>query len=193
MGFETTVLLLTWVAIALLAFVVSGLVRRVHHLGTGVRTAELGPAPGSAAPQFGRLTAGLSPGPSPGPSPGRADRTLLLFLDADCGVCPQVLAELRDVLDGSGRTLPVAALFADRALEGGHEGIEVFAGEAGLFEEYRIPAVPFAVLADGSGRVRTARPVGSPGALRDLLETVLETLPETAVGRQHAPVDGGTP
>jgi hypothetical protein len=177
MGFETTVLLLTWVAIALLAFVVSGLVRRVHHLSTGVRAAELGPAPGSAAPQFGRL------------APGGADRTLLLFLDADCGVCPQVLAELRDVLAASGRRLPVAALFAGPALEAGHEGVEVFADEAELFDEYQIPAVPFAVVADGSGRVRTARPVGSPGALRDLLETAAGL----TAGRAQTPVNGGTP
>lgn len=180
MGFETTVLLLTWVAIALLAFVVSGLVRRVHHLSTGVRTAELGPAPGSAAPEFGRLSAGTT---------GTAGRTLLLFLDADCGVCPQVLAELRDVLAGVGRPPAVAALFAGPALEGGHEGVAVFADEAALFDEYRIPAVPFAVLVDGSGRVRTARPVGSPGALRDLLETLVD-LPG---GRERTTVNGGTP
>ncbi|REE94878.1 hypothetical protein [Thermomonospora umbrina] len=160
MGFETTVLLLTWAAIALLAFVVAGMVRRVHHLSTGVRAADLGPAPGAAAPEFDRFAAGAS------------DPALLLFLDGECGVCPQVLAELRELLDEPGRSLPVAALFPGEALEAGHEGVRVFADEADVFERYRVPAVPFAVFVDPAGRVRTARPVGSAGALRDLLETV---------------------
>lgn len=158
MDFKTTVLLLTWAAIALLAFVVAGLVRRVHLLAGGDRPAELGPAVGTPAPHFARL--------APDPT---AERTLLLFLDADCGACPQVLAELQTILAEGDRPPPVAALYADRAPAEPAEHVTVHAGEATLFTEYRIPAVPFAVLVDRSGRVRATRPVGSPGALRDLL------------------------
>ncbi|MBA9004893.1 MULTISPECIES: hypothetical protein [Thermomonospora] len=173
MGFETTILLLTWAAIALLAFVVAGLVRRVHLLASGDRPADPGPAPGTPAPHFARLA----------PDPA-AERTLLLFLDADCGVCPQVLAELRAIRAGQDRPPPAAALYAGRAPEEPAGHVTVHAGEAGLFEDYRIPAVPFAVLVDRSGRVRAARPVGSPGALRDLLaDSSGSGRPATAPGR----------
>ncbi|HEX2315077.1 MAG TPA: hypothetical protein VHJ17_15145, partial [Thermomonospora sp.] len=155
MGFETTVLLLTWVAILLLAFVVAGMVRRVHFLSSGVRAAELGPVPGSVAPEFTRL------------APGAEATTLLLFLDAECGACPEVLAEVRTLTAEPGRALPVVALFAAETPDGTHDGVRVFADEAETFEEYQIPVVPFAVLVDPAGRVRAARPVGSPGALRD--------------------------
>lgn len=187
MSFETTVLLLTWVAILLLAFVVSGMVRRVHFLSTGVQPGHLGLAAGAHAPEFGRL------------APGSPDLTVLLFLDRDCGVCPGVLAETRAVLAelaetpdvpaetpavpaetpavpaASARPPAVTALFSGPAhddlsgLTRDDAGIAVLAGEAAAFEAYQIPAVPFAVLVDAAGRVQASRPVGSPGALRALL------------------------
>ncbi|TNY37083.1 TlpA family protein disulfide reductase [Thermomonospora catenispora] len=169
MDFQTTIVLLTWAAIALLAFVVAGLVRRVHLLAGGGRPADPGPAVGAPAPHFARLA----------PDPA-AERTLLLFLDADCGACPRVLAELRAIRAERGRPLPVAALYAGRAPREPAEDVAVHAEEASLFEEYRIPAVPFAVLVDRSGRVRAARPVGSPEALRELLA-------ETGEGRATVP------
>ncbi|MCP9978484.1 MauE/DoxX family redox-associated membrane protein [Actinomadura madurae] len=76
MTFQTSALLLSWVAILLLALVVAGLVRQVHALGQGASPRPgPGPAPGTRAPAFERLGPGL-----------------LLFLDRDCGVCTDVLA-----------------------------------------------------------------------------------------------------
>ncbi|WP_067488438.1 hypothetical protein [Actinomadura hibisca] len=149
MSFQTSALLLSWLAIGLLALVVAGLVRQVHALSQGApRPSELGPPPGTRAPAFERLGPGL-----------------LLFLDRDCGVCAEVLA----AADGLGR--PLHAIFAGAAPEGLAPEVTVLAGEqAGLFEDYRVPATPFAVLVDAAGRVRAAEPVGSPEALRELTE-----------------------
>ncbi|HXA61022.1 MAG TPA: hypothetical protein VNW94_17825 [Streptosporangiaceae bacterium] len=144
MSFEMTALLLSWVAILLLSLVVAGLVRQVHALARGPQPAALGLAAGSLAPGFERLGPGL-----------------LLFLSADCGACPDVLAAAES-LGG-----PVQAIFSGSALS---SGLPVHAGEQALFEAYKIPATPFAVLVGETGRVRAAEPVGSPAALRELME-----------------------
>ncbi|NVI89813.1 hypothetical protein [Actinomadura sp. BRA 177] len=150
MSFQNSALLLSWVAILLLALVVAGLVRQVHALGQGApRTAGLGPAPGTPAPAFDRLGPGL-----------------LLFLDRDCGVCTDVLAAAEG---------PLHAIFAGPPPDGASRpGVTVLTGEQdGLFADYRVPATPFAVLVGADGRVRAAQPVGSPEALHELtLEAV---------------------
>ncbi|MEV4677849.1 MULTISPECIES: hypothetical protein [Actinomadura] len=147
MSFQNSALLLSWVAILLLALVVAGLVRQVHALGQGAPSAGLGPAPGTAAPAFDRLGPGL-----------------LLFLDRDCGVCTDVLAAA-GALDR-----PLHAIFAGPPPDPGPPpGATVLTGEQdGLFADYRVPATPFAVLVGADGRVRAAEPVGSPEALREL-------------------------
>lgn len=147
MSFQNSALLLSWVAILLLALVVAGLVRQVHALGQGAPSAGLGPAPGTAAPAFDRLGPGL-----------------LLFLDRDCGVCTDVLAAA-GALDR-----PLHAIFAGPPPDPGPPpGTTVLTGEQdGLFADYRVPATPFAVLVGADGRVRAAEPVGSPEALREL-------------------------
>ncbi|MBO2453945.1 hypothetical protein J4573_43130 [Actinomadura barringtoniae] len=149
MSFQTSALLLSWVAILLLALVVAGLVRQVHALSRGVpQRTTLGPAPGTPAPAFDRLGAGL-----------------LLFLDLDCGVCTEVLGSAGEL----GR--PFKAIFAEDGPTAVPPGVSVLTGERhGLFEAYGVPATPFAVIVDGDGRVRTAEPVGSPEALRELME-----------------------
>jgi hypothetical protein len=47
MTFQTSALILSWVAILLLALVVSGLIRQVHALAAGPR--RVGPRPGAPA------------------------------------------------------------------------------------------------------------------------------------------------
>ncbi|MEV5572773.1 hypothetical protein AB0L06_22230 [Spirillospora sp. NPDC052269] len=149
MSFQTSALLLSWVAILLLALVVAGLIRQVHALaGTG-RTAPArpatGPETGAAAPGFERLGPGL-----------------VLFLDRDCGVCDEVLSLAEP---------PLRAVFAGPAPVAAAPGVTVLANEVdGLFDDYRVPATPFAVVLTEDGRVGRAAPVGSPDSLRELLQ-----------------------
>ncbi|GAA2414679.1 hypothetical protein GCM10010191_25890 [Actinomadura vinacea] len=156
MSFQTSAILLSWAAILLLSLVVAGLVRQVHALSGGAGPARremLGPRPGSSAPEFDRLGPGL-----------------LLFLDRECGVCAEVLDSV--VPDAAGR---VSAIFSGPAPDGvggtSWTGGTVLTDERdGLFVSYGVPATPFAVVVDASGRVRAAEPVGSPEALRELME-----------------------
>lgn len=148
MSFQNTALLLSWAAILLLALVVAGLVRQVHALSRTAphHTTGLGPAPGAPAPAFERLGPGL-----------------VLFLDAECGVCTEVL-EAAATLEG-----PLHAVFSGPPAGGVPPGATVLPGEQdGLFAAYGVPATPFAVLVGTDGRVRAAEPVGSPEALREL-------------------------
>jgi hypothetical protein len=147
MSFEMSALLLSWVAILLLSLVVAGLVRQVHALGQGPRPTALGLAAGSLAPGFERFGPGL-----------------LLFLSADCGACPDVLAAAESLSTSE----PVHALFSGAALS--CDRVSGHPQESALFEAYKIPATPFAVIVGESGRVTVSEPVGSAGALRELLE-----------------------
>ncbi|MCO6011108.1 hypothetical protein NE236_39750 [Actinoallomurus purpureus] len=154
MSFETTALLVTWVALVLLALVVAGLVRQVHHLTRGPRTPDVGLATGMPAPGIDRL----------GPEPGRP--TLLLFLGDECPACHDILEEAVGLADAP----PIRALFLDGALDvDPPEYMRIFAGQGDLFERYQVAATPFAVLVGSDGRIRTAEPVGSVRALHALI------------------------
>ena len=83
MSFQTSALILSWVAILLLALVVSGLVRQVQQLSsTAMRHPEpVGLPPGAPAPAFHTL------------APLSTATTVLLFLQPGCGTCTELLDE----------------------------------------------------------------------------------------------------
>jgi hypothetical protein len=154
MSFETTALLVTWVALVLLALVVAGLVRQVHALTRGPRTREPGPRIGTPAPGLDRL----------GTEPGRP--TLLLFLSEDCPVCHDVFQEALGLPGGPA----TRAIFAAEAIDAAPPAnMRVLAGHEDLFTAYQIPATPYGVIVGADGRVRTAEPVGSVRGLHALV------------------------
>jgi len=159
MSFQTSALIVTWVALLLLALVVSGLVRQVHALSSGGarRADRLGPRPGSPAPNADQL--GIRP------------PAVLLFLSEDCHTCAEVLDEAGR-LNGNGPELH--ALYAGR-VPAGSEGqpIAVHGSQAGLFERYDAIVTPFAVVVGHDGRVVRSEPIGSPQALRGLLSSMV--------------------
>ena len=155
MDFTTSALILSWVAIALLALVVSGLVRQVHQLSRGhvVRSpGRLGVTPGSAAPHADELLAGDG-------------KTLLLFLSAECRTCADVLAAAGR-LDGPPA---VRAVYAGDAPAAPAAGVPVTGNRPDLFTAYDAIATPFAVLVGADGRVVRSEPLGSADALGDLV------------------------
>ena len=168
MDFTTSALLLSWVAIALLALVVSGLVRQVHQLSRGGLArapGRLGVTPGSAAPHADDLLADdvLAEGRD----------TLLLFLSAECRTCAEVLAEAAR-LDATATA--VRAVYAGQAPTTAPDGtgtdggaVPVTEGRPDLFTAYDAIATPFAVLVGPTGRVVRSEPPGSAAALRALL------------------------
>ncbi|HEY6740154.1 MAG TPA: hypothetical protein VI076_15025 [Actinopolymorphaceae bacterium] len=158
MDFMTSALIASWVAICLLAFVVSALVRQVHELSRnagGRPPSRIGLPSGSRAPDAETLV-----------PPGR--RGLLLFLTPDCRTCRDVLDEAA-TRAGTGATPEVRALYAGPAPHADAR-IPTFGERADLFERYGIVATPFAVMIDAAGRVTRSEPLGSRDALRRLLD-----------------------
>lgn len=153
MSFTTSALIVTWVALLLMALVLSGLVRQVHLLSkrVGLQRSAYAPsrpglAPGSPAPGLDRLGRGT-------------EGTVLLFVSQNCRTCVEVQAEAAGLVGQNGTALHV--LYRDGE-------------QAELFDAYDAIATPFAVLIDARGRVVDSEPVGSRAALRALLGDVLE-------------------
>lgn len=180
MTFQTSALIMSWVAILLLALVVSGLVRQVHALSAGVagRTEPVGLPAGALAPGLVRLAPDplapdrLAPDRLAPDQLARRRPVLLLFLSADCRTCGEVLDEAARNAHGSG--LAIHALYAGPApAETPGLPVAVHGEQADLFERYDAIATPFAVMIDQDGRVVQSAPLGSAAALNTLLDTPL--------------------
>ncbi|MDO3703064.1 hypothetical protein Q3W71_15445 [Micromonospora sp. C28SCA-DRY-2] len=161
MSFQTSALILSWIAILLLALVVSGLVRQVHALSNGAagRPGSVGLRPGSAAPGFRDLAP---------PSPATL---VLLFLDSGCATCHHLLDEVAERAAPTDVVLRVLYRHAAPAAATDLP-VTVHTEQAELFDRYDAIATPFAVVVDPTGRVRRSEPVGSRAALRHLLDQV---------------------
>lgn len=166
MSFELSALLVTWLAILLLALVVSGLIRQVHALsarGTSVQPGDLGLAPGTRAPELARLTQGRE----------RPGTLLLLFLTEGCGVCDLVLEEaVAQAGKAAGQGIAVHAIFPGSApppAQAATDGVRVWEDEPVMFERYKIAATPFGIAVDERAMIFRSEPVGSDRALSELL------------------------
>jgi hypothetical protein len=155
-SFQTSALIVTWVALVLMAFVVAGLVRQVHALSSGgaARQVPAGLRAGDAATGLDVL--------------GVEAPAVLLFLRSTCSTCVDVLDEA-----ASGAT-PVVALYEGRAPDA-PPGVVAVGDQARLFAAYGALATPFAVLVGPGGRITAATPVGSREAVRTLLDAVRTT------------------
>lgn len=172
MSFDTTALLVTWVALVLLALVIAGLVRQVHQLTQGPRTRDLGLRTGTPAPALDLVRA----------EPGQA--TLLLFLSEDCPACQDVFQEALGLTGGPA----TRAIFAELvSATDPPANMRVLSGQKDLFAAYQVPATPYGVIVGADGRVRTAEPVGSIRGLHALVAD--------AGGRLHddAQLNGSAP
>jgi hypothetical protein len=172
MSFQISALLATWIAIVLLALVVSGLIRQVVALSSGrvqVRAGQVGLPEGTPAPDFARL------------APQHVDALALLFVSEDCGVCEEILEEVAAAPAGTVRPgVAVRAVFGTTPpapprppSRNGSAELQVLVGEGALFERYRIPVTPFAVMVDAAGRVVRSEPVGSRQALHAFLDRTI--------------------
>ena len=150
MSATDALLLLTWVAIALLALAMSTLLRRLTLLESGVRPAaalELGPPVGSTVSKDVLRAINCD---------DRTTTTSLLFVSPSCATCDDILAALRQgsrLADGlvvlsSAPPIPLA------------DGVAVRDGSR-LFAELGIPVTPFILAVAMDGSVLASRPVFS--------------------------------
>ncbi|SCL31594.1 hypothetical protein GA0070624_4296 [Micromonospora rhizosphaerae] len=181
MSFQTSALILSWIAILLLALVVSGLVRQVHALSNGAvgRPASVGLRPGSPAPRFRDL------------APPAPNTLVLLFLVPSCTTCGQLLDE---AAEQSQRTDAVLRVLYRQAVppQAADLPMTVLGEQGDLFDRYDVIATPFAVVIDATGRIRRSEPVGSRAALRHLLDQADNSSGGGAGPTVHPSPQGGT-
>lgn len=158
MSMEGTALILAWVAILMLAFAMSGLVRQVHSLASrdATNSARVGPTVGSAAPH-------LDNGQTSFPS-------VYLFMDDQCSTCRHLLDELPS-LAPKGSSVPVTLIFAGAPFADSDVNLRMLSHKADVFAKLNIPVTPFGMAVSIDGRITRAEPVGSPEMLQEFLET----------------------
>jgi len=154
MTFQSTALLLAWLAIALLGLALSGLLRQVHSLRTDPMPLEVS----VSSNQIARL-------PSvPELIPQNAGLTVALFSDPGCASCSRLLPVF-DSIAADSRDAEFTILFAGAGNGVQSDRIRLLRDQQQLFEKLRIPVTPFVVAVDAEGTVRGSSPVGSPTLL----------------------------
>jgi thiol-disulfide isomerase/thioredoxin len=164
-SFQTTALILAWVAIALLGLALSGLLRQLNSLTSAqeIQRFSVGPTVGEPAP----------------PLDGAADWAkrprVLLFARTGCPGCSEVLPEFA-ALAQSNEGIDFVSVFPDNA--GGYSSphVRVLTEQPGAFDRYLIPVTPFGVTVDADGVVRDGEPLGSAIALRHLVARAREEM-----------------
>lgn len=167
MDFQTSALILAWVAILVLALAMSGLMRHVQALSTGrVVQEQIGPPIGSKAPPL--------PLGDEGERSATTTTTVALFLDRSCEVCERSLRLASELAVVTKDRLHFLALFPTDGNGLGQGGIEVVENAQDAFVRYAIPVTPFGVVIGVDGRVTQASPLGSEPLLRQLVEDALQ-------------------
>ena len=169
-----------WAAVVLLACVVVALVRQIGVLYERVAPAGAlmvgrGPGVGEAAPVVRVQTLSGAVRDIGAPSPDRR-ATLLFFLSPTCPVCKALLPALRSAVRREGRWLDLLL-----ASDGTREEHEPFVREQQLDPStyvlspalgitYRVEKLPYAVLLDAAGIVRSKGLVNTREHLESLFE-----------------------
>lgn len=168
MSVEASALLLTWIAIALLAFGMSGLLRQIRALqgAQAFRRVTVGPRVGSTAPAL----EGVNPD---------WHAAIFLFVDAHCSSCGTALEELNEMA-AANRGLAFLAVFKG-ASNGFRErgGVRILEGQDDAHTRFRIPLTPFAVAVTANGTIADAAAVGSPMLLRVFVDHARTRLGQT--------------
>jgi hypothetical protein len=156
MTIESTAIALAWVAIAILAFAMAGVVRQIRTIALGHMPRPLaGPPLGAKAPPLHGVDA--------------SELDLLVFADIDCSACAEVLPHLAHRirnLDGAWNAFVLYR--GDANGHGEDDGPVVMRNQPDAFRDYAIPATPFAVAVEG-GTIRDASPIGSVSTMEAFL------------------------
>lgn len=154
----TAALVLAWLAIAILALALSGLVRQVRilegQLPGGSMRRRLGPAQGGVFDAPDELA--------------EEQDYVLIFADTNCASCIQIIPRYLEEAAGTERALNAFVAFrGEKSADSVFGGRRVLENQSMLFMQLGISATPFAVRVT-DGRVAASGLVGSVEALREL-------------------------
>jgi hypothetical protein len=170
MSFTMSAFLITWLAIALLAFAMSGLVRQVHALASSQQAVPFrtGPPIGAVLPDLnGTLRASHSTKP-----------TVLLFSEATCSTCTELLPELARLATEHQEAIQVGVVFRGKGTAVDNPIVAVFEHQSEVFDRIGISAVPYAIVTSPRGVVQDAQLTGSVPLLRQLVNGAVVGKPE---------------
>jgi hypothetical protein len=164
MSFQTTALVLAWVAIMGLTFLVSRLLHQVQVMsssGHPVRSLQVGVAPGSPAPALDghELT------------PGRA--SVIFFADDSCSSCSALLPHVTEMAERSKREIDVIVAYDEKASQpkaATPTSLILLEQQAPAFERFRIPATPFGIAVSTSATVIESVPISGPDDFDRLID-----------------------
>ena len=175
MSLQTSALILSWIAILLLALTVSGLVRQVHALG--------GPArPGSACGRARGRPAGRAGAAAPAPRPA--------LPRPGCSTCDQGCSTKPSKRSNENASCFESSTPGRGPASAAHPSITVLGEQADLFDQYDAIATPFAVVIDETGLVRRSKP-SAPGWPCATCLTRSTTHPAAPPDRPSTQVTGG--
>jgi hypothetical protein len=161
MSFMMSAFLITWLAIALLAFAMSGLVRQVHALASSRQ-----PAPFRTGPPIGAVLPDLH-GAVRASHPTKP--TVLLFSEATCSTCAELLPELARLASEHRDTIQFGVVFRGKGAAVDGPMVAAFEHRPELFDRLGISAVPYAIVTSPNGVVLDAQLTGSTTLLRRLV------------------------
>jgi hypothetical protein len=155
---EQSALLLSWIAIVLLALGMSGLLRHVVDLRAQLSQGGFGGIlrPGLQAPRIPELGDWSRP-------------SLLIFADADCPVCRSLTPTIEALAAAHGEC-EFMVLYPREAPVEDRFGPRILSNQRAIFDEYRIGFTPFAVGVGEAGLVTDMAPVGSERLLVQFVE-----------------------
>jgi thiol-disulfide isomerase/thioredoxin len=162
MSFESTAILVSWVAIAALALGMAGMLRQIRQLTFLLRDRESSFGPPAGDPLLPPLSIPEVP----------IHRTsLLFFADSDCPSCHELLPKL-DELASAHTSVQFFVLFRDASNGFMSDKVEIVQGQGETFDRLRVRITPFGVLASSEGIVLASSPLGSVAALERLLQSI---------------------
>lgn len=164
MGFQASVLIVTWAAMLVLALAIVGLLRQVHALAgadpPGPHT--LGPEIGASAPPLHPDDAIASEAP-----------LVALFLDDSCDSCARTLRVAEELAGQGTGHVQFIALFAAGMNGHGSSDMNFIEDAAETFERYQVTVTPYCVVIGRDRRIAESTPIGSEAEFRALATRVL--------------------
>lgn len=155
MSFETSALILSWVAILVLAFASAGILRQLQALR------------GAVTDQNGARSS--SPGLRAPLPPELRERAVILFADTECPICHDVLAQFERAAREAElpSSFEVAVMFPDRANGCAPTGVRTYEHQQDVFRSAGVNLLPYGLISR-EGRVVGASPLSSGDDLRRL-------------------------
>lgn len=157
MDMITSLVILAWVAIALLAFAMAGLLAQVRQLRAGgaIVPSQVGPRVGALAPS--------------GPDLSYDQRSILVFADTNCPTCELILPEVVDLAQRSDVRFVVLFKAHGKPIR----DVAMLEHQKEAFAAFDVRLTPFIVAIEQGGRIVRAEPVGSTAAFTEFVSPLL--------------------